>query len=390
MIVEGYSKELIEIEREKMTKIIAMYLPQYHETEDNNKWWGKGFTDWTSVKTSTPLFEGHRQPRVPQNNNYYDLSKVESIKWQVDLAKKSGIYGFGIYHYWFSSNKQTLTIPAELLLEHTEIEFPFFFAWDNNSWVRTWSKFKHNTNAWSPKVDENLDEDNSNNGILAQLDYGDEKDWKVHFDYLNRFFMDDRYIKIDGKPLFIIWNYTDKDRLKKMCDYWRKLALEAGYKGLYLVNRYNPYDSLDGFDALITYEPMFSAWQNKNIVNRVLNKIKEHFVKEKRLTIYNYDTVWKAILKNARKKANQDIYYGAFVSYDDSPRRGTQGKIILGGTPEKFEYYLKELVNISKQQNKDYIFLTAWNEWGEGAYLEPDTQNGTKYLDVIRRISDER
>lgn len=372
------------------TKIIAMYLPQYHETEDNNKWWGKGFTDWTSVKTSTPLFQGHRQPRVPQNYNYYDLSKVESIKWQVDLAKKSGIYGFGIYHYWFSSNKQTLTIPAEILLEHTEIEFPFFFAWDNNSWVRTWSKFKHNTNAWSPKVDGNLEKDNSNNGILAQLDYGDEKDWKVHFDYLNRFFMDDRYIKIDGKPLFIIWNYTDKDRLKKMCDYWRKLSLEAGYKGLYLVNRYNPYDSLDGFDALITYEPMFSAWQNKNIVNRVLNKIKEHFVQEKRLTIYNYDTVWKAILKNARKKANQDIYYGAFVSYDDSPRRGTQGKIILGGTPEKFEYYLKELVNISKQQNKDYIFLTAWNEWGEGAYLEPDTQNGTKYLDVIRRISDER
>lgn len=374
----------------KKTKIIAMYLPQFHETEDNNKWWGKGFTDWTSVKTSTPLFEGHQQPRVPQDNNYYDLSNVESIKWQVDLAKKNGIYGFGIYHYWFSSNKQTLTIPAELLLEHTEIEFPFFFAWDNNSWVRTWSKFKHNTNAWSPRVDGNLEQDNSNNGILAQLDYGDEKDWKIHFDYLNRFFMDDRYIKIDGKPLFIIWNYTDKDRLRKMCDYWRKLALEAGYKGLYLMNRYNPYDSLDVFDALITYEPMFSAWQNKNIINRVLNKLKEHFVKEKKLTIYNYDTVWNAILKNARRKSNQDIYFGAFVSYDDSPRRGTQGKIILGDTSEKFECYLRELVNISEKQNKDYIFLTAWNEWGEGAYLEPDTQNGTKYLDVIRRISDEK
>lgn len=108
------------------TKIIAMYLPQYHETEDNNRWWGQGFTDWTSVKTSEPLFEGHRQPRVPQNANYYDLSEVENIKWQAKLAKKYGVYGFGIYHYWFSTEKQTLTKPAELLLEHKEIDMPFF------------------------------------------------------------------------------------------------------------------------------------------------------------------------------------------------------------------------------------------------------------------------
>lgn len=369
------------------TKIIAMYLPQYHETEDNNKWWGKGFTDWTSVKTSEPLFDGHKQPRVPLNSNYYDLSEVENIKWQANLAREYGIYGFGIYHYWFSTDKQTLTKPAELILSHPEIDMPFFFAWDNNSWVRTWSKYKHNTNAWSPKVDGKLTEDNTNNGILARLDYGDEKDWKIHFDYLNRFFRDDRYIKIDGKPLFIIWNYTDKDRLKKMCDYWRKLALEAGYNGLFLMNRYNPYDSLDGFDALLTYEPMFSAWQNKNIANRVFNKLKDHFVKENKLTIYNYDAIWKAIIKNAKDKANKSIFYGAFVSYDDSPRRGKQGKIILGDTPERFECYLRELIRLSEQQNKDFIFLTAWNEWGEGAYLEPDTLNGYQYLDVIRRIN---
>ena len=271
------------------TKIIAMYLPQYHETEDNNKWWGKGFTDWTSVKSSEPLFDGHRQPRVPLNLNYYDLSEVENIKWQADLAKKYGIYGFGIYHYWFSTDKQTLTKPAELILSHPEIDIPFFFAWDNNSWVRTWSKYKHNTNAWSPKVDGNLKEDQTDNGVLARLDYGDEKDWKIHFDYLNKFFLDERYIKIDNKPLFIIWNYTDKERLKAMCDYWRKLAVEAGYNGIFLMNRYNPYDSLDGFDALMTYEPMFSAWQNKNFFTRVVNKLKDLFVQEKKLTIFDYD-----------------------------------------------------------------------------------------------------
>lgn len=110
-----------------MTKIIAMYLPQYHETEDNNKWWGKGFTDWISVKNSEKLFVGHRQPREPLGDRYYDLSDVDNIRWQVDLAKKYGVYGFGIYHYWFSSQKQTLTKPAELLLENKDINMPFFW-----------------------------------------------------------------------------------------------------------------------------------------------------------------------------------------------------------------------------------------------------------------------
>lgn len=370
------------------TKIIAMYLPQYHETDDNNRWWGKGFTDWTSVKTSVPLYKGHRQPRTPENENYYDLSDVESIKWQANLAKQNGIYGFGIYHYWFSSNKQTLTTPAELILKHKEINFPFFFAWDNNSWVRTWSKYKHNTNAWSPKIDEKLEENQTNNGVLAQLDYGNENDWEIHFNYLNRFFSDERYIRINNKPLFIIWNYTDKDRLKAMCDYWRKLAVKAGYDGLFLMNRYNPYDSLDGFDALMTYEPMFSAWQNKNIITRVANKIKDHLVKEKRLTIFDYDKVWNSILKNANDKANEAIWYGAFVGYDDTPRRGEQGKIIKGESPQKFEKYLKKLVNISSEQNKPFIFLTAWNEWGEGAYLEPDMDNGHAFLDAVKRVSE--
>lgn len=372
------------------TKIIAMYLPQYHETEDNNKWWGKGFTDWTSVKTSEPLFDGHRQPRVPLNLNYYDLSEVENIKWQADLAKKYGIYGFGIYHYWFSTDKQTLTKPAELILSYPEIDIPFFFAWDNNSWVRTWSKYKHNTNAWSPKVDGNLKEDQTDNGVLARLNYGDEKDWKIHFDYLNKFFLDERYIKIDNKPLFIIWNYTDKERLKAMCEYWRKLAVEAGYNGIFLMNRYNPYDSLGGFDALMTYEPMFSAWQNKNIFIRVVNKLKDLFVQEKKLTIFDYDKVWLSILKNAKFKAKEDIWYGAFVSYDDSPRRGRQGKIVKGENPGKFEKYLKELARISDEQNKPYIFLTAWNEWGEGAYLEPDTDNGYAFLEAVKRVSEIR
>ena len=126
-------------------KVFAMYLPQYHETEVNNKFWGKGFTDWVSVKKATPLFAGHEQPQVPMNNNYYDLRKIESIKWQAKIAKKYGVDGWGIYHYWFNSNDRTLTKPAEILLENKDIDMPFFFAWDNASWKRTWSKIQQST-----------------------------------------------------------------------------------------------------------------------------------------------------------------------------------------------------------------------------------------------------
>jgi hypothetical protein len=369
-----------------MTKIIAMYLPQYHETEENNKWWGRGFTDWTSVKSAESLFNGHIQPKKPLGGNYYDLSDFNTINEQVALAKKYGVYGFGIYHYWFSSSQQVLTKPAEIILEHKEIDIPFFFAWDNNSWVRTWSKYKHNTNAWSPKVDAKINaQKNDDNGILAKLEYGDENDWTIHFNYLNKFFRDERYIKIDGKPILVIWNYTEKEKLQTMCSYLNRLAKESGYSGIYFISRLNPYDSMDCFDSLFTYEPMFSAWQNKDLVQRVYDKVVSQFNLQKNIKKFNYDSVWNSILNNAKKHNNDNVMYGSFVNYDDSPRRGEKGKVILGSTPDKFERYMSKLLAISKKQNKEFIFLTAWNEWGEGAYLEPDELNGYSYLEALKK-----
>ncbi len=376
-----------------MSKVIAMYLPQYHEIPENNKWWGEGFTDWVSVRSSGQLFDGHRQPRIPLGERYYDLTDVDTLKWQAALARQYGIYGFGIYHYWFSSHQRLLYKPAELLLEHKEINIPFFLAWDNNSWVRTWSKYKHNTNAWTPQLDEkhrsiasadkNTPEEAE--GMLARLEYGSETDWKKHFDYLNQFFRDERYIKVNSRPLFVIFNYTEKETLKKMCVYWNQLAKAEGYDGIYLVNRLNPYDSLDCFDALFTYEPMFSAWQNKNIITRVINKVKEDSRKKGEITFYDYDKVWESILDHARRNKNPKVMYGAFVSYDDTPRRGMQGKVVQGDTQEKFRRYLSELLRISESQQKEFIFLTAWNEWGESAYLEPDSVNEYAYLAAVKR-----
>lgn len=366
------------------TKILAMYLPQYHEIPENNQWWGKGFTDWVSAKSAEVLYPGHIQPRVPLNDNYYDLSRVEDIRWQVALAKAHNVYGFGIYHYWFSSQLSVMKTPAELLLANKDIDMPFFFAWDNCSWVRTWSKFKHNTNAWSPKYDQ------GQNGpeILAELVYGDESDWKIHYDYLKQFFQDPRYIKIDNKPMFIFWNYNNKEVMAKMFAYWNKLAQADGFDGVYIISRVNPYDSMGGLDGLFNYEPMFTAWQNKNLATRVWYKVVEKFRKKEKLTIYSYDTVWKSILRFAEHCKDPKVMFGGFVDYDDSPRRGKRGKIVIGGTPEKFKKYLSALLKISNSKQKEYVFLTAWNEWGEGAYLEPDTRFGTGYLEALKEASE--
>lgn len=366
------------------TKMIAMYLPQYHETPENNKWWGEGFTDWVSVKQSSSLFKDHNQPRVPLNNNYYDLSNVENIRWQAEIAQKYGIYGFAFYHYWFSSEQRTLTRPAELLLEHKDIAMPFCFAWDNVSWIRTWSKFKKKSNAWSPKIDEQKEEsDNSDNGVLAKFDYGEQKDWKIHFDYLLPFFKDERYIKIDNKPVFIIWTYNQKPILTQMCAYWRVLAKENGFDDMYFIGRVVPYDRVKCFDRQFNYEPQFSGWLNKNLFNRIWNKLLDNHGRTE-LVQYDYDIVWKRIIRFA--KQHRKVMYGGFVDYDDTPRRGNKGKVVCGATPEKFKTYLKQLFEISCKTKKEFLFLTAWNEWGESAYLEPDTLNGFQYLQAVKEV----
>jgi len=373
----------------KETKIIAMYLPQYHQIPENDRWWGvEGFTDWVSAKNATPLFNGHIQPKEPLNDNYYDLSNVDDIRWQANLAKNYGVYGWGIYHYWFSDDLKLLTKPAELILQNKDIDMPFFFAWDNGSWVRTWSKYTHYANTWSPKFDKDTKEKTNvseDNGVLAELQYGNEKNWEYHFNYLLDFFKDDRYIKIDNKPVFIIFNYFQKEILQTMCTHWRKLAVKAGFSGLYLISRYNIFDSMPGFDGLFTYEPMFSGWQNKNIVSRIVDKIKEQ-TNRQQLKEYDYDKVWQKLLAFARSNKGKDLYHGGFVHYDDTPRRGENGRIVLKDSAEKFKHYLSELIDISSEQNKEFVFITAWNEWGEGAYLEPDKENEFKYLEAIRRI----
>lgn len=362
-------------------KIIANYLPQYHQIPENDKWWGKGFTDWIAVRNATPLYDTHRQPRIPMDNNYYDLSEVENIRWQAGLAKEYGIYGFGIYHYWFSSDMQLLQKPAEIILENKDIDIHFMFIWDNFSWKRTWSKLTNGA-AYAPAFD-NTDEKTENaTGILAELKYGDKSDWKIHFEYLLKFFRDDRYIKIDNKPVFSFYQARNNfPIIKEMVAYWDKLAKEAGFNGIMCLSKHILYP------VKLERRMKYSPFQMTTPFLFLKYKLKsKHFFKVGKPGIWDYSEVWKDILTEARM-SSKDSYLCGFVDYDDSPRRGNKARIVKGGNPEKFEYYMRKLIDISKRQNKEYVFLMAWNEWGEGSYLEPDTEYKYGYLEAIRRIA---
>lgn len=374
---------------QKKNSIFAMYLPQYHCIPENDKFWGKGFTDWVTVKKAQPQFAGHEQPKKPLNGNYYDLSIEENIRWQAKLAKNNGISGFGIYHYWFNNEKNILTKPAEIILKNKNIDIEFFFAWDNGNWKRSWSNVQGND--WAPLMENKA----HNNGpqILIPYILGKQQDWKNHFLWLLPYFTDSRYVRIDGKPIFVIYNYSNE--IYEMASYWNVLAKEYGIPGICVIFRNQEIGRIIRKSILppdtyrYNYEPMFSGWGTPTLIKRIKNKVMSVVgINEKNcLRVLDYDKVWRKILINAESKySDGNTIHGAFVSYDDTPRRGTRGIIIKGGTPEKFKIYLKRLIEISESQEKPFILLTAWNEWGEGAFLEPDEVNGYAYLDVIKEI----
>lgn len=370
-------------------KIITFYLPQFHEIKENNEWWGKGFTEWTNVKKAKPLFTGHNQPRIPENNNYYNLLNVDTIKWQADLAKKAGIYGFCFYHYWFDGHL-LLEKPIELFLKNPEIDINFCLSWANEDW----------TNAWVST---------SNKTLISQT-YGNKEQWKDHFDYLLKFFKDNRYIKEKGKPIFVIYRPEIIPCCNEMLDYWQELAKEAGLPGIKFAYQHVNFGMMKDkddtrFDYQIEYQPQYSKY-----INASLKKGKLYSYKQK-IDIFlqkyfhvsldlsalqsnkgpnqeNYDYIWKSIL-NQSPISDKSIP-GAFVDWDNTPRRGSRGSLMVGVTPEKFGAYLKEQMRRSHLiYKKDMLFLFAWNEWAEGGYLEPDLKNGNKYLKGIRKAVDE-
>ena len=363
-------------------KVIAFYLPQFHRIPENDKWWGKGFTDWVSSKNARPLFPGHNQPRIPAHENYYNLLDKETICWQAELARKAGVYGFCIYHYWFGNHKQLLEKPAENLLQWKDIDINYCFSWVNESWIYSWSKYKGG--AW---LYTNVKGNAETQGLLVKQEYGDENEWKRHFEYLLPFFKDDRYIKKDNKPVFVIYKPENMKHIRKMVQLWNQLAQEQGFAGIYFIGTNDTRWKTRNMDAGMIYEPGYSLHENADHIayakkmNDVLKKIN---IESPR--IYLYDNFWKRILSRQSKKG---MYYGGLVDFDNTPRRGKLGYVVWGMTPYKFGKYFRCLYQKAVDRGDEYIFLNAWNEWGEGAYLEPDTKYGVRCLQEFRRGLDD-
>ena len=368
----------------KETKIFAAYLPQYHETEDNNKFWGKGFTDWVGVKKATPQFEGHQQPKVPLGSHYYDLLDPEEIKRQARMAREYGIDGFNIYHYWFKDGKQELERPAELLLADKEIDIEFFFTWDNGAWKRTWGNVRGND--WAPVFDQKV-APKGGQATLVPFEYGDETQWTNHFNYLLPFFRDSRYLKLDNKPVFMFISHSELEKLTAMAACWDRLAKENGFAGMYFSTKRKNFLNKTIFDSVFSYEPETSAWGKRRAMDKRLSSNLKITPKRDEPVKYQYpyEKVWQRILRNARRNIDRDII-GAFVRYDDTPRRGKEAMIVRGETPELFRKYLGQLYRLCCQHDKPILLLTAWNEWGEGAYLEPDETDRFAYLEAVRDV----
>ena len=371
------------------TKIIPFYLPQFHTIPENDEWWGKGFTEWTNVKKSVPLFEGHDQPRIPLNQNYYNLLDDNVKIWQAELAKEYGFFGFCYYHYWFKNGKQLLEKPAEQMLANKEIDLPFCFCWANENWSKNW--------------------DGGNREVILEQDYGTEEDWEKHFQYLLPFFKDERYITVDGKPLFVIYKPEQMIDVYQMVQYFRKRACEEGFPGMCFAYQFPTYYADmyyrdDIFDYRIGFEPVYSrnaaalkqpgTAKKVRIMRKVFGenaisayrkfrqkKMKNTWPKSQSLAMFFYDETWETILNN---HWNEEFLPGAFVDWDNTPRN-KHGVMYAGFSIDKFEYYMKKLVDRANAENKSMIFLNAWNEWGEGAFLEPDEKYGFQKLEAIKR-----
>lgn len=367
-------------------KMIAMYFPQFHEIKENNEWWGAGFTDWVNVKNALPLFDGHNQPRIPSNKNYYDQSQIDTLRWQIDLANRYGIYGFCHYHYWFDG-KQLLETPTNLMLDNKDLNIKFCLSWANETWSRRW--------------------DGRNHQILVKQTHPPQKNkWKKHFDYLIKAWSDDRSIKIDGKPVFIIYRPHRINKVGHMLNYWRELAHQNGLKGLYFIAQkqyeFPRRDCLENFDAIFQFQPFESISSplfDKHSIKQtpmfklfcalpeqmqdLLRLIYSRFVNKP--TFYDYDQVWRSVVE-IHNDPQLTTFPGAFVDWDNTARYKNRALIFKSASPDRFEYWLRELLNSMPKRElpEPFIFLNAWNEWSESTYLEPDENHGLAYLEAVR------
>jgi len=373
-------------------RIIGLYLPQYHPIPENDEWWGPGFTEWNNVVKARPQFHGHYQPRLPADLGFYDLRLPEVREQQTALAREAGLEGFCYYHYWFGHGKQLLERPFNEVLASGKPDFPFCLCWANHDWTnKTWKK------------GSSLRRDS----MIMQMHY-DFEDHVLHFQTLLPAFRDPRYIKVDGKPVFAIWAPRKFPEIKRFIDLWQQMARENGLDGIHFIGytdnvRKSVKDErgkqtywdvnqvcniyreiLDmGFDAVMSSGLFRAQTMCKGRLRTVISKIGENS-----LLPYSYRTDYARTMKYYYVKEDgwENVYPTLLPQWDRTPRAGSKTNPLVDSTPEKFQQTVEEALRLvaDKQPAHRLLFLKAWNEWGEGNYVEPDQRFGHGYLQALR------
>ena len=362
-LVKFYKKWSSEVDLLSSVRTIAFYLPQFHEIEENNQWWGKGFTEWTNVTKARPNFIGHRQPRQPANYlGYYNLESKESMVKQFELAKQYGINGFCYYYYWFDG-KRLLETPIERLIKDETLQFPFCLCWANENWTRRW--------------------DGQDNEILIGQNHSESDDMAVIND-LMRYFKVKTYIKISGRPVLVVYRVDLFPDFKKTSNLWREECRRQNIGEIYLVmveshdlvhKNINPAEF--GCDASIEFPPLNMAELSKPS-GQIINDNFSGAVGDYKKTALAYCT---------RSLPGYKRFRGVMPGWDNTARRQNNSFCFEGGSPGVFQAWLEFAIEKTRQQmhgDERLVFINAWNEWAEGAYLEPDKDYGTQYLEAVR------
>ncbi len=340
-------------------RVVAFYLPQFHPIPENDQWWGEGFTEWTNVRRARAWFEGHDQPRVPTTLGYYDLRDVDHHHAQAALASANGIAGFCYYAYWFGG-RRLLEQPLEVVASHPDLAMPYAICWANEPWSRRW--------------------DGSEDEVLMPQGHSSEGD-AAFIDDIAMHLADPRYLRIDGRPLLLIYRAGLLADPLRTTDLLRERAVRLGLGELYLamVQSFGHWDPIGyGFDAAVEFPP-----HNLGLVRsarRTVHGIHPDF----RGNLNKYEGVITDTL--ARPAPAYTWFRGLMTGWDNTPRRGARGTVFVGSSPALFGRWFRELLRFTyvfRRPSERLVFVNAWNEWAEGAYLEPDASSGSAYLDAV-------
>lgn len=350
-------------------RLIAFYLPQFYPTKENDEWWQKGFTEWTNVGNAKPLFRGHYQPRVPADLGYYDLRVPEVREQQAELAREAGVEGFCYWHYWFAGRRLLDRVFREVV-ESGKPDFPFCLCWANHSWYQK---------TWDPTKPDRL---------LIEQTYPGLQDYIDHFNAMLPAFKDKRYMKVDGKPIFGIFDSFRFSDFPLFKETWNKLAKENGLEPFYFFGFTFQTEKCDeilskGYDSIVPdYILNF-----KNVETSLFEKVRRklfHYPK-----VLHYDDYSSYVLSHYSLADN--CHPCINPNFDHSPRSKERGVVICDHSPEKWKRICSSIFTkcSNRDESQNLVFLKAWNEWGEGNYLEPDLKFGKEFIKATRKAYDE-